>query len=157
MSGVVTIDPAARRYAYAISHDGVTVAVADYGKTVEDVLQHLPAGGRYQWVFERPKRYNRFAVAHKDLDDLDATLAELRCAAKARGDDTPISYEPFAWKGNVPKYTHHERTWAVLSRDERLVLPDRPHRNGKYQHDVHDAVAIFLFHVGRTGRGGTDV
>lgn len=148
---LVAIDPAARRYAYAVFHDGVLARCGYAGRsdTLESVLDD---DREYVWVMEIPTNYTDFAVAHRDLDRLRVTLRRLKTGAVRTGEKVVV-YRPSAWKGNVPKRIHHNRSWAVLSEKERMCLPDRPGRV-EYQHDVHDAVALGLTHLGRIARGG---
>jgi hypothetical protein len=148
---VVAIDPAARRFAYAIFHDGVLHACG-YGSTPGKVSHQLDDARQYTWILEVPRNYTSFAVAHKDLDRLRRTLRQLEKVQKARGDDV-VRVPPNSWKGNVPKTIHHHRCWAILSEAERVRLPDSPDEIG-YAHDVHDAVALGLTQLGRIGRGG---
>ena len=146
---LVAIDPAARRFAYAVFHDG-TLEACGYAERYDQI----PIGDRsYTWVFEVPRNLTSFAVAHKDLDRLRRTLRKIRIRAIARG-ETVTGYKPSEWKGNLPKRVHHRRAWAILTAPEKLVLPDRP-GVVSYAHDVHDAVALGLTHLGRMKRGRT--
>lgn len=101
----------------------------------------------FEWLLEDPQKYDRFGVAHRDLDRLVATLDKIRKFAELRG-ETVRTVHPHAWKGNVPKPAHHARVLAALSAVEKT-------RVDQSSHDQMDAVALGLFGVGRLGRGGT--
>lgn len=96
-----------------------------------------------------------------------------RCNAKITGGAKRalFVYEPSQWKGNVKKPPHHMRAWRKLSQHERrLFAPTveakitdavkRLARTGKvtgYSFEAHnllDAVALGLFHLKRTPKGG---
>jgi hypothetical protein len=62
-----------------------------------------------------------------------------------------VCYTPSAWKGQVPKSVHHARILAALSYEEQSRIPKLPTSK---LHNVLDAVALGLFHVGRVKRGG---
>ena len=149
--GLVTVDPAARRFAFAVFVDG-ELSACGYARSPEEVSRHLRAGVGYTWVFETPRNYTAFAEAHKDLDRLRAVLKEIERYARRRGEPVE-SLAPSAWKGNVPKEIHHKRVWAVLSAAEKMLLPDAPEGLG-YADDVHDAVALGVTRLQRLGRGG---
>lgn len=100
---------------------------------------------------ERPQNYQRFGIAHNDLDRLRATLAALEEFAKARGERV-YYVTPFAWKGNVPKRVHHNRLAARMRNVDAFLAPPSDPR---YDHNVSDAVTLGFTHVGRLGRGGT--
>lgn len=144
---VVAVDPAARGFAWAVFVLGSCVG-AGLGKVPADVP--VPPG-RAVWCMESPRDYVGFGVAHKDLDRLRATLADLDAYARARGD--AVEYiSPGSWKGNVPKPIHHRRVLAV--RTPKDVVLAGPGAAG-YDHNVVDAFALGMYRVKRTGRGGT--
>lgn len=148
---LVAIDPAARRFAYAIFHDSV-LEKCGYADTPAQLAALLDPERIYEWVLEIPVNRKDFAVAHNDLDRLRRTLAKIEKRAVRKGEKV-VRVRPFAWKRNVPKRQHHKRTWAILSSVEKIRLPDRPGRI-IYAHDVHDAVALGLTHLGRIKPGG---
>ena len=148
---IVAIDPAAARFAYAVFDQGLLTHCA-YGKRTKEVLVRLTPSVQYLWVFETPQDYDRFAVAHDDLDRLRAVLDRLARTARGRGDPV-LRLTPHAWKGGVPKRVHHRRIWRVLSDMERRHMPDNPN-DKDYAHDIHDAVALGLTCLQRGGTHG---
>ena len=149
---IVAIDPAATRFAFAVFDKGVLTHCA-YGKRPHEVLEVLQDTVEYLWVLESPQDYDRFAVAHGDLDRLRAVLQRLSVAAKSRGDRI-LRVTPHVWKGGVPKRIHHKRVWQVLLKTERDRLPDDPHHETYSAHDIHDAVALGVTCLQRVRRGG---
>ena len=136
---VLATDPGAVRLAQAYAVDGVLTNVGYNLRPLRvDVL-----------VMERPRSYDDFRVAERDLDRLRARLAELRALYPGAA---VVQYFPSEWKGNVPKKIHHERTWRALSTFEQQLLghPD----SAAYDHNLSDATALLLFELGRTKRGG---
>jgi hypothetical protein len=149
MNDLVAIDPAALRFAYAVFEGGVLVA-AGYAEHPHQIP--LRSGVRYRWILESPRRYTGFGVAHKDLDRLDAKLAQIRALIRGRGEDV-TSRAPSDWKGNVPKQVHHARLWAQYSAQEQQILLAPPGAPG-YMHDMHDAAALGCTALRRVRRGG---
>ena len=147
---IVAVDPDARGFAWAVAVDGVVVR-AGRGATRAALKAVGPAGGD-RWTLEAPVNYERFGVAHRDLDRLRAVLRSVEAAVRKAG-GTARRVRPAAWKGNVPKAVHHARARAALAPEEVAVA----YPGGKYDHNVLDAVALALWALGRLGRGGTDV
>jgi hypothetical protein len=144
---VVAVDPAARCAYYAIFENDTLQSV---GISKPKPRDNLPYSAH--WVFERPRKYTRFAAAHKDLDRLlkmNATFQ--RRVRKAGGIITEVY--PQDWKGNVPKEIHHRRIQSVLSAEEAALVAGPG--DSEYDHNLYDAVALGLWHLGRTLRGGT--
>jgi hypothetical protein len=147
---VVAVDPAARRFAYAVGERGMLRAVG-YAEQPSQIP--LAPGVAYTWVMEMPRDYPSRGETHSDLDRLRATLEVLHDHAQALGH--PVVYvRPSEWKGNIPKVVHHNRLWSQYSAAERTVLGASPSQEG-YTHDTHDAAGIFLWATGRTARGRT--
>lgn len=144
---VVAVDPDARGFAWAIYVDDVLVR-AGRGRTRAALKDTAPAKGD-RWLLEAPQNYERFGVAHRDLDRLRAVLKAVEREARAAG-GTARRIRPATWKGNVPKAVHHARTEAALAPEEVAVA----YPKGAYDHNVLDAVALGLFAVGRARRGG---
>lgn len=82
-----------------------------------------------------------------------------------------IVYEPSQWKGNVKKPSHHMRCWRKLSGHERMLFEPiteekikeavcKLAKTGKvtgYSFETHnllDAMALGLYHLKRTPKGG---
>lgn len=144
---VVAVDPDARGFAWAIYVDDVLVR-AGRGRTRAALKGTAPTKGD-RWLLEAPQNYERFGVAHRDLDRLRAVLKAVEREVRAAG-GTARRIRPAAWKGNVPKAVHHARTKAALAPEEVAVA----YPKGVYDHNVLDAVALGLFAVGRARRGG---
>lgn len=107
-------------------------------------------------VVEWPSNYRSKLAARRDVDALKEV------AKGFAGDIVPTKYSPNAWKGNVPKIVHHARVlarleadtftdalWRGISEDGGLVV-----WWGGVGPDARDAIALGLFHLGITGRGG---
>lgn len=100
-----------------------------------------------------------------------------RCAVKvASGVRALIVYEPSQWKGNVKKPPHHWRCWKVLNPHERKLFAPTVEAKIKtavkklaksksrkvtgYSFEAHnllDAMALGLFFLKRTEKGGAVV
>jgi len=99
----------------------------------------LARGAAGVWVCEVPQAYKTRRSTHRDLAALRATLDDLPEMARA--------WTPKEWKGGLPKEQHHARVRKVLQGNEGRVFDAADH-NGK------DAACLWLFAVGRVGRGG---
>lgn len=143
---IVAVDPAARCAYYAIFEDGHLKEVGSCGPKTRKKLPYSA-----KWIFEKPRKYSRFAVAHKDLDRLVSMNSSLQRRIRKAGGKYSEVY-PQDWKGNVPKKIHHRRAEALLSEEERRVIPG-PDQD-EYDHNLYDAVALGLWYLGRTLRGG---
>lgn len=101
-------------------------------------------GHAYLWKNRR--QVCEWPQCYRDQPKYHADIKKLQAVGKALG---PMQgkYTPRAWKGNVPKDTHHDRVRAALSVPELKRLLDDGH-------DALDAVGIGLFATARTGRGG---
>ena len=100
------------------------------------------------WVAETPQKYKTRRSTHRDLDALEAVLASL----------PPLvaRWTPMEWKRNTPKAAHHARVWEALTGfDEQRRMWGHWHGPDE-SHDVRDAIALWLFAVGRLGPGGPD-
>lgn len=111
------------------------------------------------WVCEWPKKYPEKPKYHDDIDLL------WRVGSAIRG-RWAKKYAPSAWKGNVPKAVHHPRIFAAVRDDELANIAQALYLAHGYDaswimsddaHDARDALGIWLFATGRTGRGGTRV
>lgn len=113
-------------------------------------------------VVEWPVAYRSKTAAHKDVERLKAV-----CTGLAGSGDYFTKYTPRAWKGAVPKPAHHARVARFLTEDVfspglwKCVRPTTAYVGGLASWwegigpDARDAVALGLFHLGVTGRGGT--
>lgn len=104
------------------------------------------------WVVEKPHLRGDQHAQRRGVDALHRTLAILR--GRRRRGSTWRAVRPHRWKGNVPKDTHHRRALRALVEAElhaaRCLDPD----GAAYQPDAADAIALGLWALGRTGRGG---
>jgi hypothetical protein len=113
-------------------------------KAVRAAVEPLTRG-REVWAVERMQRYKGKLAKDRALDALESMLLDLR-GAKPRGAGW-VSYPPRVWKGQVSKQAHHLRIVRKLSSQETEVL-------GRHQADKYDAVALGLYALGRTEKGG---
>lgn len=66
--------------------------------------------------------------------------------------------KPIHWKGNVPKDVHHKRIRKYMTLDELAVMEDAVARApNACALEIRDAVALGLWVLGRTGKGGKRV
>lgn len=120
---------------------------AAVGRAVAAWLGPAPAGLEV-WV-ELAQAYAHRTATHANVTRLRRTAAEVFRAVKlGRADVTRHEVTPGAWKGQVPKHVHHARVLELLDATERR-------RAAGHDHNVLDAIALGLFALGRTGRGGT--
>lgn len=95
------------------------------------------------YVVEKPQLYRSDRVKHGDLDELLDVLKDIEALV-----DVPVvTYSPHEWKATVPKDIHHKRILRSLD------LAEQTHWHG-LDHNGRDAVALGLFRLDRTGRGG---
>jgi hypothetical protein len=59
------------------------------------------------------------------------------------------AYKPREWKGQAPKEVTHNRAKGALSVPEFRILFDAEKAAGSKAHNLIDAVALGLFHLGR--------
>lgn len=147
---LVTVDPGKRRCGVAVWLDGVLVWAARVAgpptpsglaaRVVAVVTAH--GGGGAVWVIEDQQNYPGHDGRKGDLDSLRRVVAQL-----CRRVESVDLVRPAKWKGNVPKTVHHARCAQVLSDAER--------RRHATDVDTLDAVALGLWALRRTGRGGT--
>lgn len=104
--------------------------------TLAEVLTNFSGVYDIYVVGERPQRYATKRASHKNLNALDEVLTRMQCNK---------TWTPRQWKGNVPKSVHHERI------QNAVVLPSWTRR---LDHNAMDAIALGLFALGITNRGG---
>ncbi len=103
-------------------------------------------------VIEWPQVYRLGGRAGADPNDL-LGLAAVAGALCVRACDPVVNtYKPAEWKGQVPKEVHHARILRFLSDTEKKAIPKLAKSK---LHNVLDAIGLGLFHLGRTGKGGT--
>ena len=145
---LAAVDPGARKCGVAVFNDRRLIAASTVlsnepamAKTVAGYIRKY--GEPVQLIAEDPQHYRLARVKHKDLDRLKAVLVELDNLVGPL-----VLIPPHAWKANVPKNIHHARVMRALRPSElELWTP--------LGHDGRDAVALGLFALARTFRGGT--
>jgi len=95
------------------------------------------------YFLEDPQFYPHKRKAHGDLRSLQKVVKFL----EMEGARPMVKVKPVGWKGNLPKPVHHKRILQHLNQKEKKLVPE--------DHNVRDAVALGLFAIGRTGKGGT--
>lgn len=96
-------------------------------------------------VCETPQDYTAHAACRVDLDRMRGTATTLRAWLGPSSRWRMVL--PREWKGNVPKRVHHDRARLALTAEERALVEWA-------DLDVADGVALGLWALGRTGRGG---
>lgn len=119
-----------------LSASTVHGSAAQVALTLAEVQTNFQSTYDIYVVGERPKRYATKRASHKNLDPLDEVLMRMQCNK---------TWTPQQWKGNVPKAVHHQRIRANV----RL-----PAWTDSLDHNAWDAVALGLFALGVTKRGG---
>jgi hypothetical protein len=130
-----------------LAADTVRCASGDPRDMIEAVLDWLAGkGASLPWVIEQPVKYRFARAKHDSIDELLELLRVLQLVASPPW----VFYTPLDWKGNVPKAVHHARVRRALTPAEKAIFDD-------LGHDACDAIALGLFHAGRTGRGGVSI
>lgn len=114
-------------------------------RAVEHALGDRAIHPGVYFVVEDPQSYEDRPLLDKDLNNLRDVLKALDVHVKVRTGRLCIRKKPGKWKGQVSKQAHTPRILRALEDGE-----PRPS-----QHDVVDAVGLWLWATGRTGRGGT--
>jgi hypothetical protein len=117
-----------------------------------------PAGGCYgpirRVVSERPKYYPQSKVPAKDLITL-AIRAGMTAGPYAAAGAEVEFFEPWEWKGVVPKDTHHQRLWSKLTPTEQNLVSNAARGIApSKRHNIMDGIGIGLFALGRVSAGG---
>jgi hypothetical protein len=101
-------------------------------------------------VCELPQVY-RAAQSKGDPNDLIKVAVGVgRWQERAESRNIPWkTYLPNEWKGQAPKDVHHNRAMRQLSEEESRRIPDMA---VSLRHNMMDAVALGLFHLGRLRR-----
>jgi hypothetical protein len=169
---ILAIDPGIRGTGAAL-FDGQELVAADYvvgsptGNGADAWLEILRTTHDFvkQYCYDRDTRVTEtvvecpqvYTASHSKGDPNDliplAAIDGAVCGAYwALHRSKATSYLPAQWKGQTPKAVHHNRIKALLTEQEkaRCVFP----RETSLHHNVWDAVALGMFHVGRTKRGG---
>jgi len=163
----LAIDPGVRKSAVCRFGDTSAIESCLYiesGETANaDPILHARAqvaqarhlyGDRLAVYIERPQVYGG-ARAKGDPNDL-INLAMVVGAFSGLAGERLVSFHPQAWKGQVPKETHHMRIGTYL---RTMALPGELKVwesccRLKGDHDLRDAVGLALFASRRLGRGG---
>jgi len=159
---LLAIDPGGKRR--DASACGVALALVTQARAYLMDAAHLPRAAVYHWaqnheralplaiVCETPHAWGGASHDLGGVTKVKATVAYLKASRPLRA--TWMEVRPHAWKGNVPKATHHRRVAVVIDGLD-LVLPAAlVPGSSTYQHDTADAIALALWATGRTGRGG---
>ena len=119
------------------------------------MLLRFEVGQRSQLVImaEKPKKRKHQRSKHRSVEKLDGMLRAVRRYFKPAVWVTAL---PEKYKAQTPKRIHHARAWLALTPDEQAHAELRQlNPNGaSYQHDAADAIALWLWAVGRLGVGG---
>ena len=112
----------------------------------------MPAVVLAEWPqILRPERakakFGRF-IDQQPLLELAGVSAALLDRAASWG-ATCYRFTPDIWKGRVPKEQHQRNGLAMLSPDERALLPRGP-RTRRYLSDPLDAALLGLWHLHKT-------
>lgn len=162
-SYLCAIDPGKRHVGVALFCDGALLDAA----TVRAVSWTLPelssAMVAWEWLVDRLPDQTRlwrieywaetpqsYAGHDGREDDLESLRRMLKYFAVQIAPVRLRTILPRTWKGNVPKLVHHARIQQLLSSRELDIF----NRSGS-THDTRDAIALGLYKVGRSGRGGT--
>jgi hypothetical protein len=117
-----------------------------------------PKASQDRWVCEWPVLYANKPKYHEDIKALQAVGDAIRPKWARK-------LPPAKWKGNVPKEAHHARLARFVTTDEMtsiLAVNEQVFGHppewftSDAAHDARDAMGIWLFDAGRTGRGGTE-
>lgn len=135
---VVAIDPGKHASGIAKFIDGVlkSVAYADDAETYADEV-----------VVEIPQVYPKSEGDPNDL--IEVAFAAGRLVNQVVGPAELIKVKPAQWKGQVPKKIHHARAKAALSEWERTIVDRHSTTVESKKHNIWDAVALGLWHLGR--------
>jgi len=146
---MITIDPGActgwalftstgRLLVCGVHGDGEAVAWAE----------HITPGMRV--LIERPDatRGAKQKASPEDLAKLFMRVGAYLERAEACGGEVTL-VRPHAWKGTLAKEIHQPRIIAVLSLEERCLIPKLPKTK---KHNVIDAIGLGLWQVGRLAR-----
>lgn len=114
---------------------------------IQERLYRTPnsAGTPTLFVLEVPKKYSIQRAKHGGVGALEDVLDEMR---ERLGRMLVGTFKPQLWKGNLPKKVHHARLRSVLTPEELAIIASNA------DHNVWDAIGLFLFATGRTRRGG---
>ena len=101
-------------------------------------------------VIEKPVSYPMDKVDANDLITLAITVGEWKEFLGRWAPGVEL-VKPRTWKGTVPKTIHNDRIVALLTAEEKALMPKRP-RAKTYDHNMLDAVGIGLWKLQRSRR-----
>lgn len=104
----------------------------------------------YYAVIEKPVSYPMDKVDANDLITLAIRVGEWKAYLEQLGAEIEL-VKPRTWKGTVPKTIHNDRIVALLTEEEKALMPKRP-RAKTYDHNMLDAVGIGLWKLQRSPR-----
>lgn len=137
----------------------------------EAVVDDLPAGTQveavvteYPEVYKKPKKktfhYGRYggrqeggseAINPNDLLELSGVVGAV-CAKLGIDSGLVLGYLPKEWKGQTHKKVTKARMFEILEAPEVSNLPSHEKVPEYLRHNVYDAVALGLHHLGRQPR-----
>lgn len=150
----VSIDPGKHVCGWALWSDRDLAACGLWGPRVGDLILPPPLDVQVQAVYLEAMEI-RGTKSKTPPADLLAVEGAGHLFAGLLRPRRLVTWTATAWKGSVPKETHHVRIRHALEPAETAIL-DRaikaaPRTNAK---EILDAVGIGLYGLGRTHRGG---
>lgn len=174
MSNLLSVDPGIRVCGAAIFSDNMLVTAKlvvnplDEGNRAAECMSMALAIRNFATAFhgisdlcvEWPQIYVRRIREGKTKEDPNDLLAltGINAAIATKLMTVPTSYLPQEWKGQVPKpkkgekYIIETRMEDRISPSELRVAHDAMDDAGAKAHNVVDAIALGLFHLGRFNR-----
>ncbi len=150
---LISIDPSTKRPAVALWEDGIlteTFYLRSDLKNTPDVFELVSelAFSHYadEVAIEMPEIYAGSKVSKAGLMKLAFHAGFSAGVFHVPGRTKIYPYLPKEWKGQVPKEVMSPRIMGRLSKDEAAKVLTL---TKTFQHDLHDAVGIGLYHLGR--------
>jgi hypothetical protein len=154
---LLCIDPGTAHTGWAIFRGFILIAAGhtSYRKILAQLTIFLPPeahqlGVQVTVVVEVPKKYK---YEEHPVGDLITLAFRAGVIVGLQRCPDVVVYDPYSWKGGVPKPVHHARVLSVLTPDEKALLQQAKPAMHKLSPDMLDAVGLGLFHLKRMGRG----